>query len=159
MPPKGADEGAMIERFRSPQGDISSPAGGDLLCPWRLVVTMAQATFSCPFGPIHLESTPLRFRLAAKTAFVPLLLLFPANPLRWASPGVTRDWAKRTGDGSRWALRAHIRLSPDPYYGGYPLGQTETFRRAKSEWQSKFLPGHWVLGLQKLQLVRFQFCA
>ena len=53
----------MIERFRSPQGDISSPAGGDLLCPWRLVVAMAQATFSCPFGPIHLESTPLRFRL------------------------------------------------------------------------------------------------
>ena len=31
------------------------------------------------------KSTPLRFRLAAKTAFVPLLLLFPANPLRWAS--------------------------------------------------------------------------
>ena len=25
----------MIERFRSPQGDISPPAGGDLLCPWR----------------------------------------------------------------------------------------------------------------------------
>ena len=35
MPPKGADEGAMIERFRSSQGDISPPAGGEFLCPWR----------------------------------------------------------------------------------------------------------------------------
>ena len=56
---------------------------GGLLCPWRLVVA---------------KSTPLRFRLAAKTAFVPLLLLFPANPLRWASPGVTRDWQNAAGD-------------------------------------------------------------
>ena len=60
---------------------LSPPAGGELLCPWRLVVA---------------KSTPLRFRLAAKTVFVPLLLLFPANPLRWALPGVTRDWAKRS---------------------------------------------------------------
>ena len=86
------DEGAMIERFfvgpdaligpldGSFRRGISPPAGGELLCPWRLVVA---------------KSTPLRFRLAAKTAFVPLLLLFPANPLRWASPGATRDWAKR----------------------------------------------------------------
>ena len=85
---------------------------------------MAQATFSCPFGPIHLESTPLRFRLAAKTAFVPLLLLFPANPLRWASPGATRDWAKRPGDAAdglrlRYAPPRSIGpLSPDPFYEG-----------------------------------------
>ena len=31
VPPKGADEGAMIERFRSSQGDISPPAGGEFL--------------------------------------------------------------------------------------------------------------------------------
>ena len=72
-------------------GRFSPPAGGDLLCPWRLVVAMAQATFSWPFGPIHLESACLRFRLTAKTAPAPLLLLFPANPLRWASPGVRGD--------------------------------------------------------------------
>ena len=35
VPPKGADEGAMIERFRSSQRNISPPAGGEFLCPWR----------------------------------------------------------------------------------------------------------------------------
>ena len=33
------------------------------------------------------------------------------------------------------------------------------FRRAKSEWPSKFPPGHWALGLQKLPPVRFHSCA
>ena len=41
-------------------------------------------------------------------------------------------------------------LSPDPKYGGYPLRWAEHFRRAKSEWQSIFTPGHWALSLQKL---------
>ena len=41
--------------------------------------------------------------------------------------------------------------APDPYYGGYPLDQAESFRRAKSEWQSKFPPGHWALSLQKFR--------
>ena len=88
---------------------ISPPAGGELLCPWRLVVA---------------KSTRLRFRLAAKTALVPLLLLFPANPLRWASPGATRDWAKRPGDAAdglrlRYAPPKSIGpLSPDPFYEG-----------------------------------------
>ena len=35
----------------------------------------------------------------------------------------------------------------------------EYFRRAKFEWASKFLPGHWALGLQKFPLVRFHDCA
>ena len=35
----------------------------------------------------------------------------------------------------------------------------EYFRRAKSEWASKFLPGHWALDLQKFPLVRFHDCA
>ena len=106
------DEGAMIERFfvgpdaligpldGSFRRGISPPAGGELLCPWRLVVAMAQATFSWPFGPIHLESACLRFRLTAKTATAPLLLLFPANPLRWASPGV-RERLTKTPPGTR----------------------------------------------------------
>ena len=62
--------------------------------------------------------TPLRFRLTAKTAFVPLLLLFPANPLRWALPGITRDWAKRHRGRGRWTLRAHRTAFPGPHYGG-----------------------------------------
>ena len=70
---------------------IPPSADGGLLCPRRFVVAMAQATFSWPFGPIHLESACLRFRLTAKTAPAPLLLLFPANPLRWASPGGTGE--------------------------------------------------------------------
>ena len=50
-------------------------------------------------------------------------------------------------------------LPPVPHYGGYPLGWANNFRRAKSEWVSKFPPGHWALGLQKLPLVRFHDCA
>ena len=46
-----------------------------------------------------------------------------------------------------------------PIYGGYPLEQAESFRRAKSEWVFEFPPGHWALGLQKLRLVQFNFCA
>ena len=46
-----------------------------------------------------------------------------------------------------------------PIYGGYPLEQAESFRRAKSEWASEFPPGHWALGLQKLPLLRFHSCA
>ena len=129
---------------------------------------MAQATFSCPFGPIHLESTPLRFRLSAKTAFVPLLLLFPANPLRWASPGAARDWAKRPrGTAQDGHFSAHIRPpyplwpfgSSPPDRGSRPrtlvtgvipwVGQNISGAQNLSGW-SKFQPGHWALGLQKL---------
>ena len=46
-----------------------------------------------------------------------------------------------------------------PIYGGYPLEQAESFRRAKSEWVSEFPPGHWALGLQKFPLLRFHSCA
>ena len=46
-----------------------------------------------------------------------------------------------------------------PIYGGYPLEQAESFRRAKSEWVSEFPPGHRALGLQKLPLPRFHSCA
>ena len=74
---------------------------GGLLCPWRLVVA---------------KSTPLRFRPTAKTAFVPLLLLFPANPFRWASPGVTRDWTKRHRGRGRRALCAHRTAFPGPRF-------------------------------------------
>ena len=85
---------------------------------------MAQATFSWPFGPIHLESTRLRFRLVAKTALVPLLLLFPANPLRWASPGGTREITQNAAGDAADGLRLRFApprsigpLSPDPITG------------------------------------------
>ena len=89
-----------------------------------IVVAMAQATFSWPFGPIHLESTRLRFRLVAKTALVPLLLLFPANPLRWASPGGTREITQNAAGDAADGLRLRFApprsigpLSPDPITG------------------------------------------
>ncbi len=85
--PKGRMRGQWKITLRLQR--IPPSADGGLLCPRRFVVAMAQATFSWPFGPIHLESACLRFRLTAKTAPAPLLLLFPANPLRWASPGGT----------------------------------------------------------------------
>jgi len=40
-----------------------------------------------------------------------------------------------TGDGSGWALRAHIRLSPDPITGGrVPVGMCKISGAWKSEW-------------------------
>ncbi len=36
------------------------------------------------------------------------------------------------GDGSGWTLRVHIRLSPDPIYGGHPLNVVGPSRRATS---------------------------
>src|SRR5699024_2171415 len=94
----------------------------------------------CPRRLVVAKSTRLRFRLVAKTALVPLLLLFPANPLRWASPGGTREITQNaTGDGSDEHCRAHSRppypllpfrpSPPDPgsrprppFYGGRQLG-------------------------------------
>ena len=124
---------------------------------------MAQATFSCPFGPIHLESTPLRFRLAAKTATASLLLLFPANPLRWASPGVRERLTKTplgTAQDERSALifahptpsdpSGHLPLTggvcPGPHYGGrVPESQQKISGAQNLSGWSKFLPGHFVV--------------
>ena len=51
-------------------------------------------------------------------------------------------------------------VGPGPHYGGTPSWEVvHHFRRAKSEWPSKFPPGHWALGLQKLPPVRFHSCA
>ena len=141
---------------------ISPPAGGDLLCPWRLVVA---------------KSTRLRFRLVAKTALVPLILLFPANPLRWASPGgtgeITQNAAGDAADGLRlrFASPRSIGLppyplwpfgpsppdrgvGPGPHYGGYPLRQTKYFRRAKSEWCYAISPAPLGAGLDE----NFKWC-
>ena len=96
---------------------ISPPAGGELLCPWRLVVA---------------KSTRLRFRLVAKTALVPLLLLFPANPLRWASPGGTREITQNAPGDAADGLRLRYApprsigpLSPDPITGVTPWSRRE----------------------------------
>ena len=46
------------------------------------------------------------------------------------------------GGRGRRALRAHRTAYPRaPVYGGYPLGQTENFRREKSEWRSAIPSG------------------
>ena len=63
VPPKGADEGAMIERFRSSQGDISPPAGGEFLSQrWernqRIAGDAADGHF-VPIGPLS-PGPPLR---------------------------------------------------------------------------------------------------
>ena len=157
-------------------GRFSPPAGGDLLCPWRLVVAMAQATFSWPFGPIHLESACLHFRLAAKTVPAPLFLLFPANPLRWASPGVTMDWEKRHRGRLRMSASRSYSPSLSPLaFGHLPLtrgvgpgpplrecspacGAALPARKIRSAWV-RFHPGHRALSAQNLPLVRFNFCA
>ena len=67
MPPKGADEGAMIERFFVGPDALIGPLDGSFrrgnfaACGRRVSFPamgkkpMAQATLSCPFGAIHLE--------------------------------------------------------------------------------------------------------
>ena len=116
---------------------------------------MAQATFSWPFGPIHLESACLRFRLTAKTAPAPLFLLFPANPLRWASPGVTMDWEKRHRGRIRWATAPPrpIGCFPrTPLRGTRTCEGVQNFRRAKSEWLIQIPAGPLGPGFPKIAI-------
>ena len=129
MPPKGADEGAMIERFfvgpdaligpldGSFRRGVSPPAGGEFLSQrWE--------RNQWPRPPSLAPSGQFTLRIAGDAA--------DGLRLRFAPP------------------RSIGPLSPDPIYGGYPLRWAEHFRRAKSEWQSIFTPGHWALSLQKL---------
>ena len=113
---------------------ISPPAGGELLCPWRLVVA---------------KSACLRFRLTAKTAPAPLLLLFPANPLRWASPGVRERLTKTPPGTAQDERSALIFAFPRTPFTGLPLEPGKKFpargnlseclnsRRATGPWGCK----------------------
>ena len=97
VPPKGADEVAMIERFRSSQGDISPPAGGEFLSQ------------------------------------------------RWE-----RNQRIAGGRGRR-ALRAHRTAYPrSPITGVTTLAWRWISGAQNLSGWSKFPPGHWALGLQKL---------
>ena len=78
-PRRGADEGTDFGLGTLYAGDYFAACGRRVSFPAMGKKPMAQATFSCPFGAIHLEDPP--------------------------------------GDGSGWALRAHIRLTPDPITG------------------------------------------
>ena len=136
----------MIERFRSSQGEFR-----------RL---RAATYFAHGGSSSQSHSTP--FRLVAKTALVPLLLLFPANPLRWASPGGTREITQNaTGDaadglGLRFAPPRSIGpLSPDPITGVIlRAGKILPARKIWSEFlNSRRATGPWVCG--KLRPVRF----
>ena len=60
------------------------------------------------------------------------------------------------GDAAGANFVRHVGLPPGPHYGGYPFEQAVHFRRAKSEWVSKFILaplGAWLCG--KLRPVRF----
>ena len=58
------------------------------------------------------------------------------------------------GGRGRRALRAHRTAYPRaPVYGGYPLGQTENFRREKSEWRSAIPSGPPGPGFAKFRIV------
>ena len=47
--------------------------------------------FPLPLMHVVAKSAQLHFRLTAKIAFAPLLLLSPPNPLRWASAGASLE--------------------------------------------------------------------
>ena len=51
-------------------------------------------------------------------------------------------------------------LPPVPRYGGRPPEKfSKVFGAQNLSDGSEFPPGHWALGVQKLPLVRFNFCA
>ena len=64
------------------------------------------------------------------------------------------------GDAAGANFVRHVGLPPDPRYGGRIPVKVSSISGAQN--LSGFLrlhPGHWALGLQKLPLVRFHFCA
>ena len=82
-----------IRSFRRSQGDFAA-CGRRVSFPAMGKKPMAQATFSWPCGPIHLED--------------------------------------RRGTAQDGHFVSIFALPPVPHYGGYPLEQAESFRRAKS---------------------------
>ena len=84
---------------------------------------------------------------------------FAACGRRVSFPAMGKKPKDRRGTAQDGHFVSIFALPPVPHYGGYPLEQAESFRRAKSEWVSEFPPGHWALGLQKLPLLRFHSCA
>ena len=110
------------------------------LCPRRLVVA---------------KSACLRFRLTAKTATAPLLLLFPANPLRWASPGATMDWAKRRRGRLRMDTSCPYSPFPAPCLQGNSPLRGRLWPARKNGVLGAVPPGPPGPGLQKLGVMRF----
>ena len=53
------------------------------------------------------------------------------------------------GDGSGWALCAHIRRPLGPHYGRYPLQSCKSTGAQNMSDFLRFLPAHWGLGGQK----------
>ena len=117
----GADEGAIIERFRFSQGGFAAPA----------------ATYFAHGGKVG--KTPPG--TAPDEHFV-LIVAYP-------TPSGPSGHLPLTGG-----------VGPGPHYEGRPAGKSSRISGAQnlSGW-SKFPPGHWALGLQKLPLVRFHLCA
>ena len=64
-----------------------------------------------------------------------------------------------TGDGSDEHFVLIVAFPRTPLRGTRTCWILQNFRRAKMEWPPRFIPGHWALGLQKLPLLRFPWCA
>ena len=64
-----------------------------------------------------------------------------------------------TGDGSDEHSVLIVAFPRTPLRGTRTCWILQNFRRAKMEWPPRFIPGHWALGLQKLPLLRFPWCA
>ena len=90
---------------------------------------------------------------------------FAACGRRVPLPMAAKDGGKGTkpppgtrpmGYGCAYAPPRPIGRFPRTPLRGTPYREVQQgFRRAKSEWSPRFLPGHWALGLQKLPLLRF----
>ena len=66
----------------------------------------------------------------------------------------------RRGTPQRRTLFANGGLPPVPHYGGHVPAEFCSISGAQNlSGGSKFPPGHWALGLQKLLLLRFKDCA
>ena len=113
-----------------PAGRVSFPSMGKK--------PMAQATLSCPFGAIHLED---RRGTAQNGHFVSIF----AHP----TPSVaSRHLPLTRGVGPR-----------SPITGVTPWARQKISGAQNLSGLLPFNPGHWVLGMQKLRLVRFNLCA
>ena len=73
--------------------------------------------YAAGYGRIFAKSAQLRFRLAAKTALAPLLLLSKPNPLRWASVwdgGFAAECGRIFAKSARLRFRLAAKTAPAP---------------------------------------------
>ena len=85
---------------------------------------------------------------------------FAACGRRVPLPSAVKEPKRRRGTAQDGHFVSIFALPPVPHYGGrVPVRLSKISGAQNLSGGSEFPPGHWALGLQKLRLVRFNFCA